>query len=300
MAAAPPVDFDAWFRIADADRDGVVTGAEAVAFFSKSGLPKKALATVWDVAAGGQPSLDRRSFVCALHLISLAQQAGGSVDVAAARKFMSGLVAPPPPPRMEGLFAGAPAPAAPSWSMAPPAPAAPAPAPAAAPDYGLRFSELAAGAGTVSGQACFAEFMATGVPKAALKDIWAQVAGDQGYLTRDQFVEAYARIDALRGGPGGAPGAPAGGLAGGAPGPAPAASASMFSDLAPGLPERLARPPPPPAFAYQPSLPSQAVPAADRASLGPDERRQLEGAEERARAAERAVLAEEFATAQSR
>ena len=35
--------FDEWFRIADRDRDGKVSGAEAVDFFQKSGLSKETL-----------------------------------------------------------------------------------------------------------------------------------------------------------------------------------------------------------------------------------------------------------------
>jgi len=35
--------FDAWFRFADADRDNVIGGADAVSFFSRSGLPQETL-----------------------------------------------------------------------------------------------------------------------------------------------------------------------------------------------------------------------------------------------------------------
>lgn len=37
------------FRIADADRDGVLTGAEAVGFFQRSGLPQQTLFKVWQM-----------------------------------------------------------------------------------------------------------------------------------------------------------------------------------------------------------------------------------------------------------
>lgn len=43
----------AWFNLADEDNDGVVSGAEAVAFFTRSGLPKKALAEVHCSAGSG-------------------------------------------------------------------------------------------------------------------------------------------------------------------------------------------------------------------------------------------------------
>jgi hypothetical protein len=45
MAAAEAV-FEQYFRLADADRDGRISGAEAVAFFRGSGLPQQTLAKV--------------------------------------------------------------------------------------------------------------------------------------------------------------------------------------------------------------------------------------------------------------
>ena len=35
--------FDNWFRVADKDRDGVVSGGEAVEFFQRSHLPQATL-----------------------------------------------------------------------------------------------------------------------------------------------------------------------------------------------------------------------------------------------------------------
>lgn len=44
---APNVDvFDAYFRRADLDRDGRISGEEAVAFFQATNLPKHVLAQV--------------------------------------------------------------------------------------------------------------------------------------------------------------------------------------------------------------------------------------------------------------
>lgn len=73
MAARPDqvVDmrvFDAYFTRADADRDGRISGAEAVAFFQGSGLPRNVLAQVvqiLDVKSLTHPisSLLFRSFV---------------------------------------------------------------------------------------------------------------------------------------------------------------------------------------------------------------------------------------------
>lgn len=39
--------FDNWFRVADKDRDGVVSGAEAVEFFQRSKLPQPTLFQVY-------------------------------------------------------------------------------------------------------------------------------------------------------------------------------------------------------------------------------------------------------------
>ena len=36
-----------WFGIADVDGDGKVSGGEAVAFFTRAGLPRASLATLW-------------------------------------------------------------------------------------------------------------------------------------------------------------------------------------------------------------------------------------------------------------
>ena len=45
--------FDNWFRVADKDRDGVVSGMEAVEFFQRSQLPQ---ATLFKVLCSGSYS----------------------------------------------------------------------------------------------------------------------------------------------------------------------------------------------------------------------------------------------------
>jgi hypothetical protein len=37
---------DQWFKLADEDKDGMISGGEAVRFFTKSGLPQPTLGTV--------------------------------------------------------------------------------------------------------------------------------------------------------------------------------------------------------------------------------------------------------------
>ncbi|XP_004491645.1 uncharacterized protein [Cicer arietinum] len=73
--AAPNVDlFDAYFRRADLDRDGRISGAEAVSFFQGSGLPKNVLAQIWAFANQSQSGfLGRAEFYNALKLVTVAQ-----------------------------------------------------------------------------------------------------------------------------------------------------------------------------------------------------------------------------------
>jgi hypothetical protein len=56
------------------DRDGRLTGPDAVRFFERSGLPRELLAKVWANSDNRrQGFLDFNSFVRALELVSLAQ-----------------------------------------------------------------------------------------------------------------------------------------------------------------------------------------------------------------------------------
>ncbi|KAK7848624.1 eh domain-containing protein 2 [Quercus suber] len=72
---APNVDlFDAYFRRADLDRDGKISGAEAVSFFQGSGLSKQVLAQIWAIANQSQSGfLGRPEFYNALKLVTVAQ-----------------------------------------------------------------------------------------------------------------------------------------------------------------------------------------------------------------------------------
>ncbi|KAG5390643.1 hypothetical protein IGI04_032184 [Brassica rapa subsp. trilocularis] len=78
MAAARPAGsqdlFDAYFRRADLDGDGRISGAEAVAFFQGSNLPKNVLAQVWSYADAKKAGyLGRAEFYNALKLVTVAQ-----------------------------------------------------------------------------------------------------------------------------------------------------------------------------------------------------------------------------------
>ncbi|EOX90642.1 Calcium-binding EF hand family protein, putative isoform 2 [Theobroma cacao] len=66
--------FDAYFRKADLDGDGQISGAEAVAFFQGSNLPKNVLAQVWMHADQKKLGyLGRQEFYNALKLVTVAQ-----------------------------------------------------------------------------------------------------------------------------------------------------------------------------------------------------------------------------------
>ncbi|PON89906.1 Parvalbumin [Trema orientale] len=71
----PNVDlFDVYFRRADLDRDGRISGQEAVSFFQGSGLSKQVLAQIWAYADPRQAGfLGRAEFYNALKLVTVAQ-----------------------------------------------------------------------------------------------------------------------------------------------------------------------------------------------------------------------------------
>nr|KYP64867.1 putative calcium-binding protein C800.10c family [Cajanus cajan] len=73
--AAPNMDqFEAYFRRADLDGDGRISGAEAVSFFLGSNLPKPVLAQVWAYADQAKTGfLGRAEFFNALRLVTVAQ-----------------------------------------------------------------------------------------------------------------------------------------------------------------------------------------------------------------------------------
>lgn len=48
------------------------------------------------------------------------------------------------------------------------------------------------------GQDCFGAFMEWGLPKEALREIWALVAGSQGQLDKHQFVSALYLMDSVK------------------------------------------------------------------------------------------------------
>ncbi|KAL5706109.1 hypothetical protein ACHQM5_024317 [Ranunculus cassubicifolius] len=78
MAAQNPAAttdlFDLYFRRADLNQDGKISGAEAVAFFQGASLPKQVLAQIWDHADQNRTGfLGRADFYNALKLVTVAQ-----------------------------------------------------------------------------------------------------------------------------------------------------------------------------------------------------------------------------------
>lgn len=75
MAAGPNMEvFETYFKQADLDRDGRISGAEAVAFFQGSNLPKNVLAQIWTYANQSQTGfLGRPEFYNYLRLVTVAQ-----------------------------------------------------------------------------------------------------------------------------------------------------------------------------------------------------------------------------------
>ncbi|KAL2636740.1 hypothetical protein AAZV13_06G014800 [Glycine max] len=66
--------FESFFRRADLDGDGRISGAEAVSFFQGSNLPKQVLAQVWAYADQAKTGfLGRAEFFNALRLVTVAQ-----------------------------------------------------------------------------------------------------------------------------------------------------------------------------------------------------------------------------------
>ena len=96
-----------WFEHADTDGDGKVSGGEAVAFFSRAGLPQASLAVLWQLVDNPPRGfLEKSQFDVAVQLIYVAQQ-GGEMNEMQANAIANGY-ASYPAPNMQGL-SGAPA-----------------------------------------------------------------------------------------------------------------------------------------------------------------------------------------------
>jgi len=115
VSATP--DEAALFAAADADGDGRVAGAEAVAFFETTGLPPATLAAVWEGAKAAAPGagdaaagLDLAQFAAALRLTAAAQARrpvdAGAAAVAGALPALRPAARAGPPPLAQARSAG--------------------------------------------------------------------------------------------------------------------------------------------------------------------------------------------------
>ncbi|KAF3341314.1 calcium-binding protein [Carex littledalei] len=126
MAAASTDQFDAYFRAADLNQDGKITGDEAVSFFKGSNLPQQVLAQVWTYADQTRKGfLGRPEFYNALRLVTVAQT-GRQLTTDIVNSALFGPAASQIPPPRINFSAAAPAPVPASTPARPPIPA-PAP-----------------------------------------------------------------------------------------------------------------------------------------------------------------------------
>ncbi|KAK1270116.1 hypothetical protein QJS04_geneDACA004434 [Acorus gramineus] len=115
--------FDGYFRRADLDKDGRISGTEAVSFFQGSNLPKHVLAQIWMHADQNRTGfLGRAEFYNALRLVTVAQSGRElTPDIVKAALF-SPAASKIPPPQINQAAAPAPQPnsvAAPSPQLNP-------------------------------------------------------------------------------------------------------------------------------------------------------------------------------------
>ncbi|XP_019438105.1 PREDICTED: epidermal growth factor receptor substrate 15-like isoform X2 [Lupinus angustifolius] len=91
--------FDAYFRRADLDGDGRISGSEAVSFFQGSNLPKHVLAQIWMHADNAKTGfLGRNEFYNALRLVTVAQSKRDlTADIVKAALYGPAAAKIPPP-----------------------------------------------------------------------------------------------------------------------------------------------------------------------------------------------------------
>ncbi|XP_039062114.1 EH domain-containing protein 2-like [Hibiscus syriacus] len=88
MAGQNQDQFRSYFRKADLDGDGRISGVEAVSFFQGSGLSKQVLAQIWTYADQSHSgSLSKPEFLNALKLVAVAQRRELTPDIVKAALF---------------------------------------------------------------------------------------------------------------------------------------------------------------------------------------------------------------------
>ncbi|CAH8333038.1 unnamed protein product [Eruca vesicaria subsp. sativa] len=107
--------FEAYFKRADLDGDGRISGAEAVGFFQGSGLPKQVLAQIWSLSDRSRSGfLGRQDFYNSLRLVTVAQSKRDLTPeiVNAALNTPAAAKIPPPKINLSAIPAPQPNPAA--------------------------------------------------------------------------------------------------------------------------------------------------------------------------------------------
>ncbi|KFK44188.1 hypothetical protein AALP_AA1G226100 [Arabis alpina] len=107
--------FEAYFKRADLDGDGRISGAEAVGFFQGSGLPKQVLAQIWSLSDRSRSGfLGREDFFNSLRLVTVAQSKRDLTPeiVNAALNTPAAAKIPPPKINLSAIPAPQPNPAA--------------------------------------------------------------------------------------------------------------------------------------------------------------------------------------------
>ncbi|XP_034929876.1 uncharacterized protein [Populus alba] len=134
--AVPNMDqFEAYFKRADLDGDGRISGAEAVSFFQGSNLPKQVLAQIWMHADQSRTGfLGRPEFFNALRLVTVAQSKRDLTPDIVKAALYGPAAAKIPPPQIN-LQATA---AAPQMAAASPVPQMGSAAPTTSQGFGFR------------------------------------------------------------------------------------------------------------------------------------------------------------------
>jgi len=196
--------FNGFFKGADTDNDGLVTGPQVMKIFMSSQLPKGELAAVWtlcDIKKSGQ--LNAEQFALAMHII------GEKVKGVEIPSVMTPIMMPPSMRSSEGAAPDTeptPAPSAPATSSAPAPVAAPdVPATPAAPAvvvpdqravYDALWDGARAGGDTLGPGQAVSFFKASGFDNSVLGGIWtiADANEPKGSLIKEEFDVALKLI----------------------------------------------------------------------------------------------------------
>lgn len=220
--------YDRWFQLADKDYDGLISGEEAVTFFQKSGLDDSILAEIWNLADEQDVGfLTRPKFYAAMALLSAAQSGGGKISEFEARRVLSGTSGVVPPPFMVGLQDRHPSQAVSekpkSASLSFSGYAAPPQSYSGQHGFGNVASMQSSGlqlpavtnqelnryrkifddndknsSGYLEGSDCFGIFMQWNLPQDDLSQIWDLAAGEDGRVSKEQFVNCLYLMDMKR------------------------------------------------------------------------------------------------------